>query len=193
MDPLYLCIDAGHGGHDPGVIGPTGLRECDLNLDIAGRVAAKAVADGWRVLVTRAADRFVPLSKRAGISNEAHAHLFISIHGNGAENRKAHGVELWTTVGQTKADEVIPYLERAWRDEFPDVEFRVDRTDGDADKEKDYAVLRLTKAPAILYEVGFVSNPEEEALLKTAEYRARIASAIVAGINAWRESLKGKV
>lgn len=189
MKNLLVCIDAGHGGHDPGVIGPTGLRESDLNLDVAARVGRLAMADGWRVVFTRLKDTFVRRSDRAEFSNAARADLFLSIHGNGSDNRKAHGTELWTTKGETAADAVIPFMERALRAEFPDIELRVDRSDGDADKEKDFDVLRLTNAPAVLPEIGFVSNPEEEALLKTDAHRDRIARALVNGINAWRASL----
>lgn len=189
MKNLLLCVDPGHGAHDSGAVGPTGLRECDLNLDMAARVGRLAMADGWRVVFTRLDGKFVSLSGRADFSNAARADLFLSLHGNGSDNQKAHGIEMWTTKGLTAADAVVPFMERALRAELPDVVLRVDRTDGDADKEKDYAVLRLTKAPAILWEVGFVTNPEEEALLKTDEYRDRIARAIVNGINAWRASL----
>ena len=190
---MRICIDAGHGGHDSGVVGLGGLRESDLNLSIAGRVATLAVLDGWDVMFTRSSDRFVGLTERADMANASRrpVDLFLSIHGNGALNREAHGVEFWTSRGQTRSDVVVPYLVGAWKAEFPDVVLRTDWSDGDADKESGFAVLHLTKMPAVLVEVGFVSHPPTEALLKTGEYQERIARAIVAGLYAWRASIIG--
>ena len=190
---MKLCIDAGHGGHDSGVVGLGGLRESDLNLSIAGRVATLAVLDGWDVMLTRSSDRFVGLEGRGSLANESRTpvDLFLSLHGNGAVSREAHGVEFWTSRGQTRSDAVVPYLVGAWKAEFPDVVLRADWSDGDADKEAGYAVLHLTKMPAVLVEVGFVSHPPTEALLRDSEYQVRIARAIVAGLNAWRASIVG--
>lgn len=190
---MRICIDAGHGGHDSGVVGLGGLRESDLNLSIAGRVATLAVLDGWEVMLTRSSDRFVGLTERADMANTSRrpVGLFLSIHGNGALNREAHGVEFWTSRGQTRSDAVVPFLVGAWDAEFPDVVLRTDWSDGDADKESGFAVLHLTKMPAVLVEVGFVSHPPTEALLRTPEYQDRIARAIVAGLNAWRASIVG--
>lgn len=187
---MKLCIDAGHGGNDSGVVGLGGLRESDLNLSIAGRVATLAVLDGWDVMFTRSSDRFVGLTERADMANASRrsVDLFLSIHGNGAVSREAHGVEFWTSRGQTRSDAVVPYLVGAWKAEFPEVVLRTDWSDGDADKEAGYAVLHLTKMPAVLVEVGFVSHPPTEALLRDSEYQVRIARAIVAGLNAWQEA-----
>lgn len=192
---MRLCINPGHGGHDSGVVGLGGLRESDLNLSIAGRVATLAVLHGWDIMMTRSSDRFVGLREQADIANESPrpVDLFLALHGNGALNHEAHGVEFWTSRGQTRSDTVVPFLSGAWKEEFPDVLIRADWSDGDADKEAGFAVLHLTKMPAILVEVGFVSHPPTEALLKTSEYQDRIARVIVAGLNAWRDSQPGGV
>lgn len=190
---MKLCIDAGHGGNDSGVVGLGGLRESDLNLSIAWHVASLALLSGWEIMMTRSSDRFVGLEGRSSLANESHTpvDLFLSLHGNGAVSREAHGVEFWTSRGQTRSDAVVPYLVGAWKAEFPDVVLRTDWSDGDADKEAGYAVLHLTKMPAVLVEVGFVSHPPTEALLRDSEYQVRIARAIVAGLNAWRASIVG--
>ena len=192
---MRLCINPGHGGHDSGVVGLGGLRESDLNLEVSGRVATLAVLHGWDVMMTRSSDRFIGLLEQADLANESKrpVDLFVSVHGNGVLNREAHGVEFWTSRGQTRSDSVVPYLVGAWKAEFPDVVLRADWSDGDADKESSFAVLHLTRMPAVLVEVGFVSHPPTEALLKTSEYQDRIARAIVAGLNAWRDSLPGWV
>lgn len=190
---MKICIDAGHGGHDPGVIGLNGLRESDLNLSIACRVGQLALESGWDIQFTRSTDRFVGLFERTAIANDSprDAEIFLSIHGNGATNREARGVEFFTSRGETASDAVVPFLVGAWNMEFPEDTIRSDWSDGDADKEAGYVVLHLTKMPAVLVEVGFVSHPPTEEKLRNAEYQQRIARAIVAGLNAWRDSLAG--
>ena len=98
---LGLCvkrvvIDAGHGGKDPGAIGPTGLREKDVVLKIAKRVASRLEKDlGCQVILTRKKDRFLPLTQRTAIANARKADLFVSIHANAAPHRRASGVETY--------------------------------------------------------------------------------------------------
>lgn len=88
-----VVIDAGHGGSDPGAIGPTGLKESEVNLDVARRLADRlAVRYGFQVALTRDSDVFVPLPQRASHANGTAADLFVSIHCNAANNREARGV-----------------------------------------------------------------------------------------------------
>ena len=91
-----VVIDAGHGGHDSGAVGPGGTREKDVSLAIARRVAQVLEAQGLEVTLTRGDDTFVRLEDRAKIANEAHGDLFISIHCNSAASSKLHGVETYT-------------------------------------------------------------------------------------------------
>ena len=91
-----VVIDAGHGGHDAGAIGLVkGVKEKDLNLTVAKRLAMKIQQNhpDVKVVLTRETDVFLPLQQRADIANKNHADLFISIHTNAAENRKAQGAE----------------------------------------------------------------------------------------------------
>jgi N-acetylmuramoyl-L-alanine amidase len=92
-----IVIDAGHGGHDTGTIGPTGLMEKDLCLDVALRLGKiiKQRLPGADVVFTRADDSFIPLEERTAIANEAHADLFISIHANSSQDRGARGIETY--------------------------------------------------------------------------------------------------
>ncbi|MBW1717942.1 MAG: N-acetylmuramoyl-L-alanine amidase [Deltaproteobacteria bacterium] len=98
---LSLCvkrvvIDAGHGGKDPGAIGPTGLREKDVVLKIAKKVASRLKKDlACQVILTRKKDRFLPLTQRTAIANARKADLFVSIHANAAPSRRASGVETY--------------------------------------------------------------------------------------------------
>ena len=91
-----VVIDAGHGGHDTGAVGlKMKVQEKDLNLTVAKQLAAKiqTAYPEVTVVLTRDADVFLPLQKRADIANKNHADLFISIHTNAAENRNAQGAE----------------------------------------------------------------------------------------------------
>ena len=92
-----IVIDPGHGGHDTGTIGPTGLMEKDLCLDVAlrlGKIIQQRLP-GAEVVYTRADDTFIPLEERTNIANESKADLFISIHANSSENHSARGVETY--------------------------------------------------------------------------------------------------
>lgn len=95
-----VVIDAGHGGHDPGAIGPSGLKEKDVNLKIARALKEKLDQEGRKfgitnVYLTRSDDRFIPLEERTGIAKKMGADLFISIHCNAAKSRDAYGIETY--------------------------------------------------------------------------------------------------
>jgi len=92
-----IVIDAGHGGHDTGTIGPTGLMEKDLCLDVALRLGKllQQKLPGAEIVYTRADDTFVPLEERTSIANEAKADLFVSIHANSSPDHGARGVETY--------------------------------------------------------------------------------------------------
>ena len=92
-----IVIDPGHGGHDTGTIGPHGLMEKDLCLDVAlrlGRLIEEKLP-GAEVIYTRKDDTFVPLEERTAIANEAKADLFISVHANSSHDAAARGIETY--------------------------------------------------------------------------------------------------
>jgi N-acetylmuramoyl-L-alanine amidase len=91
-----IVLDAGHGGHDTGTVGPEGLREKDLVLDVSKRLGS-LIEDrmGSEVIYTRSDDTFIPLERRTEIANEAKADLFLSIHANSSPIRTAAGVETY--------------------------------------------------------------------------------------------------
>jgi len=105
-----IVIDPGHGGHDTGTIGPTGLMEKDLCLDVAlrvGKLIQQRLASA-EVVYTRDDDTFVPLEQRTSIANEARADLFLSIHANSSRDKRARGVETYylNFTGSSDAMEV---------------------------------------------------------------------------------------
>jgi N-acetylmuramoyl-L-alanine amidase len=105
-----IVIDAGHGGHDTGTIGPTGLMEKDLCLDVALRVGKliQQRLPSADVVYTRDDDTFIPLERRTEIANEAKADLFLSVHANSSPDHKARGIETYylNFTGSSDAMEV---------------------------------------------------------------------------------------
>jgi N-acetylmuramoyl-L-alanine amidase len=121
-----IVIDAGHGGHDTGTIGPTGLMEKDLCLDVAlrlGRIIQQRLP-GAEVVFTRSDDTFIPLEERTGIANQAKADLFISIHANSSPDHGARGVETYylNLKGSAEAMEVAARENASSRQGIHDLE-----------------------------------------------------------------------
>jgi N-acetylmuramoyl-L-alanine amidase len=90
-----VVIDAGHGGHDEGALGRSGLREKDLVLDVARRLAKRLRKRGYDVVLTRDRDDFLSLEQRTAVANDARADLFLSIHANAARSRQPKGIETY--------------------------------------------------------------------------------------------------
>lgn len=91
-----IVIDPGHGGHDPGAIGPSGLHEKDVVLDIALRLKKILLSDPLNeIILTRETDRFIPLEERTAIANNKNADLFVSIHSNANPVRRVKGIETY--------------------------------------------------------------------------------------------------
>ncbi len=186
-----IVIDPGHGGYDPGAVGAGGLLEKDVTLSISLKLADilhnQLPYSDISVKLTRETDS-VPwtpendLYDRVKIANDWEADLFISIHANAATNSQAEGTEVWTSVGQTEADIVAENIAIAFKNNFPEMVFRADLSDGDFDKEANFYVLNRAKAPAILIELAFITNLKEEKMLQDEEYQMKAAYTIAEGI-----------
>lgn len=170
-----ICIDAGHGGTDPGAVNGK-YHESNATLAIAKKVGAKLTAKGCVVKYTRTKDKAVSLAQRCKVSNEFKADAFVSIHLNAATNKDASGIETWryTKVGsKTKklAENVQTELISAlgWKD-------RGVKTSSA------FYVLKHTAASAILIEAGFISNDKECKKLFSNSYQNKIATAIANGV-----------
>ena len=177
-----ICIDPGHGGTDPGAVGKGLTKESDINLKVGRLVFSKLIRSGYEVAMTRSNDIPVRLSQRTHRSNALEADVFVSLHCNASENRQAHGIEVWTSPGQTRGDLLAECIFARLILRFPEARFRTDTRDGDNDKEANFYVLAHTVAPACLVEMGFISNLHEENLLKDQEYQEKMAHAIFLGI-----------
>jgi N-acetylmuramoyl-L-alanine amidase len=103
--PFKLVLDPGHGGEDPGAIGPTGLREKDVVLRISAKVREKVKRDlGWDVVMTREDDRFIRLEDRTAIASTEEGRLFVSIHANASKDRGIRGIESYVIGTTTNKD-----------------------------------------------------------------------------------------
>lgn len=213
-----IVVDAGHGGNDPGTIGKRGLREKDVNLDIAKRLGNLLKAEGIEVVMTRTADTFIPLERRAGIANNSRAGLFISIHSNANRVRSLNGFEVYyISPNINDSKRALNYAQEAAldlnRDSFayaPSLNLKAILwdmvcTSNRAEslrlsryvcraieknlntrvlgiKGAPFYVLKDTHMPAILIETGFLSNYNEERLMRNSCYRQQIAESIAEGI-----------
>lgn len=205
-----IVIDAGHGGHDPGT-SHFGLREKHLALDIAKRLRTELQSRGLTVVMTRDTDRFIPLGGRPAIANRLGADLFISVHINANRNRSVLGVEAYypresvvsasaqwppavkssevavptMAVRQTLWDLVLGRTRSTSRRLASTVchAMRQDlQVPCRAIKPARFVVLREAWMPAVLVEVGYVTNRAEARRLSQAEYRQALAEAIARGV-----------
>ncbi len=109
-----IVIDAGHGGKDPGAIGRKGLREKDVVLKVALKTRDALRKKGYKVILTRSTDKYLPLEERTAIANTKNADLFLSIHANSAPNRRARGLETYyLSLATTKEEKQAAALENA--------------------------------------------------------------------------------
>lgn len=172
---MKIFIDPGHGGRDPGAVGQGGLREKDVNLSVAKKVAKLMEEKGYEVILTRSEDAYVSLGERSKLANLHKASVFISIHCNAAENRDAQGAETFhypTSVeGKNLADLV--------QSELVLYTAAMDR----GVKQANFHVLRETAMPAILVELAFISNEDEEHKLSKPNFQGAYALAISEGVD----------
>ncbi len=173
---VKITVDPGHGGSDPGAVGPTGLTEKAVNLRV-GTVLRNCLVEygGATVQMTRTTDVDVSLADRVNMANNWGANRFISVHHNASTDPSVNGTETYAYYYASSAsfdlrDKVHARLLQALG--LPD---RGARTAG-------FYVLKYTSMPAILTEASFISNPYEEARLKDANYTWREGYYIYKGV-----------
>jgi N-acetylmuramoyl-L-alanine amidase len=178
--PPLVVLDAGHGGSDAGAIGVTGLKEKDVNLAITLAVDQYLRRAGVATILTRSGDTYPSLQERARVANEAQATIFVSVHNNAAGDANARGTETFYQGTPEKYSLEGRRLAEAIQRELITALGSVDRRA--RTHWNSLYVLSNTLMPAALVEVGFLTNAQEEALLKDAAYRAKAAEAIGRGI-----------
>lgn len=186
----FIIIDRGHGVYTPGKRSPkwedgTQLFEWEFNNDVATRIAHKLAAAGVRsrLLVTETKD--ISLSERCSrINNICSMHgrencILISIHANAGGGT---GFEVFTSPGNTPADDYATMIIESIKKTFPNEKIRSDHSDGDADKEARFYILQKSQCPAILTENLFMDNEADCRKLMDNDFRERIADAHVTAI-----------
>jgi N-acetylmuramoyl-L-alanine amidase len=217
---VVIAIDAGHGGQDPGASGRNGVREKDVVLAIARRLAAEVDAEpGMRAVLTRKGDYYVSHRKRMQMAHDSSADFFISIHADSYRDSSAKGATVYVLSDKGATDEAA--LRLAQRENAADLIGGVSLADKDqmlahvlldlsqsaalsastAAGQKlitrmstvgamrrmqvqraPFLVLKSPDMPSLLVETAYISNPREEAGLRSAEHQAELAKALRAGI-----------
>ena len=172
-----ICLDPGHGGKDPGACAG-GEREKDIALKVVKLIGGKLA--GHNIVYTRTDDSYPELSQRTDLANRIKADLFVSIHCNSAVSTQANGVEVYTHTSQSEgavavASAIYKRLLAA------------SGMTGRGIKAGNYHVLRETTMPAVLVELGFISNAADRAKLIAPDWQDKAAAAIAAGITDYLE------
>lgn len=227
--PVLIALDAGHGGEDPGAIGPRGTREKDIVLSIARRLKKLIDAQpNMRAYLTRDNDYFVPLHVRVQKARRVKADLFISIHADAWIKPSARGSSVYAlsqngatsstarllAKSQNEADLIGGINLGSHNKQVAKVLLELSTTAQINDSMKvggtilseigkisrlhkksveraGFAVLKAPDIPSILVETAFISNPEEERLLRSSAHQERIAKAMLTGINGYFASSPG--
>ncbi len=219
---VTLVLDAGHGGAEEGALGPTGLKEKEVSLSLVLRIKTLLEKEGnLRVLLTRPDDRTLVLKDRPALANQEKASLFLSIHLNASPGADSHGSEtyylgrmsdndatarlvaaenagvvndkdglqlvLWD-MAQNASLKDSAALAGAVQKQLNDLLATPDR----GVKQAPFAVLKGARVPAVLVEVAFITNAQEENKLKSGEFLDKAAAAIGAAIKNYLK-LRGEV
>jgi len=167
-----VVIDAGHGGFDRGGIPGQRVPESMMNLDVALRLKAVLTAYGYRVVMTRDSDVFIPLGTRVAIANSYRDAIFVCIHFNAAPRRSASGIETYFYSSQSLplASAIHYYVAGG----APSSNRGVRR--------RGFFVLRRTTIPSVLVECGFLTNATEASYAQSAAYQQKLAEEIARGV-----------
>jgi N-acetylmuramoyl-L-alanine amidase len=222
---VVVAIDAGHGGDDPGAIGPTGTREKDAVLAIARALAERINREaGMRAVLTRDGDYFLTLRQRISRARTARADMFVSVHADAVRNSDVSGASVYVLSEKGATDEQARWL--AERENAADLKGGVSLDDKDQTlasvlldlsqsasitasmhaaervlrsldrvgevrkprvQQAGFVVLKSPDIPSMLVETAFISNPQDERLLRREEHRERLAEAIFRGVHNYFE------
>src|SRR5207249_2945735 len=169
-----VVIDAGHGGFDRGGIPGQKIPEKEMTLDVARRLKSVLTANGYRVVMTRESDVFVPLPTRVAIANSYRNAIFVCIHFNSTKRAGADGIETYFYGRDSLPLASAVHYFVAGGAPSPNRGVR----------RRGYYVLRKTKVLAVLVECGFLTNPTEGEYAQTASYRQKLAEEIATGVRA---------
>lgn len=220
---IVIAIDAGHGGEDPGAMGPGRTREKDVVLAIARRLYTLVEKEpGLKPVMIRDGDYYIGLSKRVDMARKHKADLFVSIHADSFRDRRARGSSVYTLspsgatseqarllaekenasdlIGGVSLDDkddllasvLLDLSQTATIEASSDVASRVlvglkgvGKVHKSRVEQAGFRVLKAPDLPSLLVEAAFISNPDEERMLRTPSNQSRMASAIMSGIRSY--------
>lgn len=184
--PNYtIIIDAGHGGRDDGCSGITGTKESDINLAIAKTLKEYVSTLGINVILTRYdgnglyeanVDNYKQsdMENRIKIIDNNSPHMVISIHQNSYTDRNQCGAQVFYQEGDEESKIFADAVQLQLISQLPNARREANKGD--------YYLLKESKLPAVIVECGYLTNLEEETLLKTKDYQERVAYAIMCGV-----------
>ena len=198
MRDFNIIVDCGHGGIDSNgkyTTAPAKMHTFDdgtvayegkYNREIGKRVGDYLEELCYNVFYTilPSSARDIKLSSRVNFANkfDKNTTMFVSFHSNASPSHKARGFEIFTSVGETRSDIIATYIAEEVIDEFPNLRFRTDYSDGDIDKESQFYVLRKTFCPSVLLENLFFDNRSDFELLRSVTFQKRLSWRISQGI-----------
>jgi N-acetylmuramoyl-L-alanine amidase len=198
-----IIIDPGHGGKDPGTHGKIlKKKEKDIVLALAKQLYSELKQRGYEVHFTRATDKAVSLSGRPAVAERLQADLFVSLHANYVETSSVAGVECFrlcpkgttstygnNTNGKTRTGNACDRRNTRLAYEIQKALVETSKATDRGVKQASFAVLRDACCPAVLVEVGYMSNAREEKLLASPAYRAKLARGIAEGIASYHRAV----
>ncbi len=183
-----ILVDPGHGGIDPGVVGRSGALEKDITLEVGRRLAASLGQAGAMVLMTRDTDTDLSdpgtigasakkredLKRRVALANDNEADLYVSIHVNSIPDPSRRGAQTFVQPGSVESKKASQFIQS----ELARLLKNTDRQPS----EVDFFITRNTAMPAVIVEIGFMTNQAEGKLLTDPAYQGKVAWAIYAGV-----------
>ncbi len=187
-----VILDAGHGGADGGCVSYNGVPEKNINLDIMLRLKCMLEAYGYEVIVTRDKDVSIhdegvtglgaqkksDMKNRLDIMNSRENAIVISIHQNQFTDPKYSGAQMFYSATNPESERLASAMQQAFVNELQPDNKRETKLSG-----KELYLIYFAKAPSVMIECGFLSNPQEADLLQTEDYRKKVAFTIFKGIN----------
>ena len=188
-----ICIDSGHGGNDPGKIGVAGTKEKEVNLAIALKLKKSLEKQNIRVIMTRTDDRNLAdangtnektsdMKNRVAKMDSEQPDAVISIHQNSYTDSTAKGAQVFYYSESKEGKKLAEVLQKSLIENADPENHRM------AKANTSYYILKNTSAPTVIVECGFLSNPEEERLLNTAQYQEKLVDALQKGICEYLEN-----
>lgn len=184
-----VVLDPGHGGRDPGKVGAQGEQEKDINLAISLKVKERLEKDGMEVVMTREKDvmladedasnkKLEDLNNRIRIINERQPAVAVSIHQNSYSDASVKGAQVFYFTHSDKGKQAAEAMQKELLEFDQENTRKIKANDT-------YYLLKKTEVPTVIVECGFLSCPEEAALLTDEAYQKKLAEAIAKGIESW--------